>query len=72
MCHSIYARCISKTSRCTAALSFNDGVFAKLVERIENGTVKPLIAAVLSLDEIVDAQKLFLTKRHVGKIVLTI
>ena len=50
----------------------DEGVFTGLVERIENGSVKPLIAAVLSLDEIVAAQELFLAKHHVGKIVLTV
>lgn len=50
----------------------DDGVFANLVQRIETGSVKPLIAAVLPLQEIVAAQELFLTKRHVGKIVLTV
>lgn len=49
-----------------------DGVFAGLVQRIEAGTVKPLVAAVLPLHDVVAAQELFLAKQHVGKIVLTI
>lgn len=50
----------------------DDGVFAALVERIESRAIKPVVAAVFGLDEIVAAQEQFLTKRHVGKIVLSI
>ena len=49
-----------------------DGVFGGLVRRIEHGELKPLVAAVLALDEIVEAQQLFLTKQHIGKIVLRV
>ena len=49
-----------------------DGVFAKLVQHIENGTVTPLIAAVFPLSEIIAAQKQFLAKQHIGKIILTV
>ena len=49
-----------------------EGVFEGLVRHIEHGGVKPLVSAVLALDRIVDAQKLFLTKQHLGKIVLRI
>ncbi|MBI4883121.1 MAG: zinc-binding dehydrogenase [Actinobacteria bacterium] len=48
------------------------GVFDSLVHRIETGDVRPLVAKVLPLEEIVAAQELFLAKRHVGKIVLTV
>ena len=47
-----------------------DGVFAGLVQRIERGEVQPLIAATFPLEQISQAQTLFLTKQHVGKIVL--
>ncbi len=50
----------------------DDGVFASLVRHIEQGSVKPLIAAVLPLHEIVAAQEQFLAKQHIGKIVLTV
>jgi len=50
----------------------DDGVFATLVQRIEQGSVKPLIAAVLPLPEIVAAQEQFLAKQHIGKIVLAV
>ncbi|MCY7298709.1 MAG: zinc-binding dehydrogenase [Ilumatobacteraceae bacterium] len=49
-----------------------EGVFDGLVRRIEQGEVKPLVAAEFALDQIVEAQKLFLTKHHIGKIVLRV
>ncbi len=52
---------------CTA---LGPGVFADLVGYIERGEIVPLVAATYRLDEIVTAQEEFLTKRHVGKIVL--
>jgi NADPH:quinone reductase-like Zn-dependent oxidoreductase len=47
-------------------------VFSNLVTYIERGEIKPLIAATFPLTEIVAAQEAFLTKCHVGKIVLTL
>jgi len=49
-----------------------DGVFAALVRHIEQVSIKPLIAAVWPLHEIVTAQEQFLAKEHFGKIVLTV
>lgn len=48
------------------------GVFANLIRRIEDGSVKPLVAQTFALEEIKAAQALFLEKRHVGKIVLKV
>jgi NADPH:quinone reductase-like Zn-dependent oxidoreductase len=48
------------------------GVFADLVGYIERGEIRPVVAATFPLREIVAAQRLFLTKQHVGKIVLTV
>jgi NADPH:quinone reductase-like Zn-dependent oxidoreductase len=48
------------------------GVFAGLVRRIERGEVRPVVAATFPLEHIVEAQEAFLTKDHVGKIVLTV
>jgi NADPH:quinone reductase-like Zn-dependent oxidoreductase len=48
------------------------GVFARLVERIERGEVAPVVAATYPLREIGQAQEVFQTKAHVGKIVLTL
>ncbi|MGA3158487.1 MAG: zinc-binding dehydrogenase, partial [Steroidobacteraceae bacterium] len=45
-------------------------VFASLVRYIEAGEIRPLVAAVLPLREIVTAQQQFLAKAHTGKIVL--
>jgi NADPH:quinone reductase-like Zn-dependent oxidoreductase len=45
-------------------------VFPNLINYIERGEIKPVIAATFPMSEIVAAQEAFLTKRHVGKIVL--
>lgn len=47
-------------------------VFGDLVGHIERGEIRPLVAATFPLHEIVAAQRLFLSKQHVGKIVLTV
>jgi NADPH:quinone reductase-like Zn-dependent oxidoreductase len=47
-------------------------VFPNLIRYIERGEIKPLVAATYPLSEIVAAQEAFLTKGHVGKIVLTL
>lgn len=47
-------------------------VFPNLVNYIERGEIKPLVAASFALEDIVAAQEAFLTKTHVGKIVLTL
>lgn len=47
-------------------------VFANLVGYIERREIVPIVAATFPLYDIVNAQRLFLTKQHVGKIVLTV
>ena len=47
-------------------------VFGNLIKRIEKKEIKPLVAKVFTLGNIVDAQKEFLEKKHIGKIVLSI
>lgn len=47
-------------------------VFGNLVSYIERGEIRPMIAAVYDISEIVKAQEAFLTKQHVGKIVLSL
>ncbi len=47
-------------------------VFPNLVGYIERGEIKPLLAETFALSDIAEAQEAFLTKRHVGKIVLTL
>jgi len=46
--------------------------FPSLIGQIESGRVKPLVAETFPLSRIRDAQEAFLSKAHVGKIVLTI
>ena len=46
------------------------GIFENLIGYIERGEIRPLVAATYPLTEIVAAQKAFLAKEFVGKIVL--
>ena len=52
---------------CTA---WDEPVFPNLISYIERGELKPLVAKIFPLEKIVDAQREFLEKRHVGKFVL--
>ena len=52
---------------CTA---WDEPVFPNLIAYIERNEIKPLLAASFSLEDIVDAQKQFLKKQHVGNFVL--
>ena len=45
-------------------------VFANLVRYIEAGEIRPLVACSYPLSQIVEAQRAFLSKQHIGKIVL--
>ena len=45
-------------------------VFPNLVQYIEAGEIRPLLAKTFPLSEIVQAQTEFLTKKHVGNFVL--
>jgi NADPH:quinone reductase-like Zn-dependent oxidoreductase len=47
-------------------------VFPNLLGYIERGEIKACIAAVYPLEDITRAQEAFLTKRHVGKIILSL
>jgi NADPH:quinone reductase-like Zn-dependent oxidoreductase len=47
-------------------------VFRSLIKRIEQGAISPLVAHTFPLEDISDAQVMFLKKSHVGKIVLKI
>jgi len=47
-----------------------EGVFGNLVGTIERGDIRPVVAAMYPLSEIVQAQEAFLSKQHTGKIVL--
>jgi NADPH:quinone reductase-like Zn-dependent oxidoreductase len=52
---------------CTA---WDEPVFPNLIAYIERGEIRPLVAKVLPLARIADAQREFLEKRHVGNFVL--
>jgi NADPH:quinone reductase-like Zn-dependent oxidoreductase len=46
------------------------GTFARVVEHVESGVLRPVLAATYPLAELVDAQRAFVDKRHVGNIVV--
>ncbi len=52
---------------CTA---WDEPVFANLVSYLERGELKPLVAKTFSLEQIAQAQREFLLKKHMGKFVL--
>ncbi|MEO0533362.1 MAG: alcohol dehydrogenase family protein [Cyanobacteria bacterium P01_A01_bin.123] len=47
-------------------------VFPNLIKCIEDESIRPLVDQVFSLEQIVEAQKAFLSKKHIGKIVLLV
>jgi len=52
---------------CTA---WDEPVFPNLIDYIERGEIRPLLERTYPLDQIATAQREFLEKRHVGKVVL--
>ncbi len=50
--------------------AWDEAVFPNLVRFIEQGRLQPLLAGSYPLEEIARAQQQFLTKQHVGKMVL--
>jgi NADPH:quinone reductase-like Zn-dependent oxidoreductase len=44
--------------------------FRALVGHIEHGELRPLVAQVFALSDLVNAQQVFLEKRHIGKLVV--
>lgn len=52
---------------CTA---WDEPVFPNLISYIEKGEIRPLLAKTFPLDQIVEAQRAFTEKKHVGKFVL--
>ncbi len=52
---------------CTA---WDEPVFPNLISYIENGEIQPLLAQTFPLEQIVEAQRAFVKKTHVGKFVL--
>lgn len=49
---------------------WDEPVFPSLISAIENGEIKPAVAKTFPLEKIVEAQKEFGLKKHVGKFVL--
>jgi NADPH:quinone reductase-like Zn-dependent oxidoreductase len=52
---------------CTA---WDEPVFPNLISYIENGEIRPLLAKTFPLEQIVEAQREFTKKNHIGKFVL--
>ena len=52
--------------------SQDEGVFQNLIGYIERGEIKPLIARTHALSDMVQAQKDFVAKSHIGKLVLIV
>lgn len=52
---------------CTA---WDEPVFPSLISYIERGEIRPLLAGTFPLGKIAEAQRAFLSKRHVGNLVL--
>jgi NADPH:quinone reductase-like Zn-dependent oxidoreductase len=52
---------------CTA---WDEPVFPNLIAYVERGEIRPLVARTFALDQIAQAQREFLEKRHVGNFVL--
>ncbi|NQU65773.1 MAG: alcohol dehydrogenase, partial [SAR324 cluster bacterium] len=50
--------------------AWDEPVFSNLISYIERGELKPLVAKILPLERITDAQSEFLEKKHVGNFVL--
>lgn len=55
----------------TGATTCPPGIFNNLIGYIEKGEIKPLLAKSYPLQQLIEAQKLFLAKQHVGNIVVT-
>ena len=55
----------------TGATVVPPGTFGRLVQYIEDGEIRPLLAATFGLNELVAAQQAFIAKQHVGNIVVT-
>jgi NADPH:quinone reductase-like Zn-dependent oxidoreductase len=52
---------------CTA---WDEPVFLNLISYIEKGEIKPLVAKTFALEDIAEAQREFLEKKHFGNFVL--
>jgi len=55
----------------TGATVVPPGTFGRLVKYIEDGEIRPLLAKVFPLKDLVKAQRMFVAKQHVGNIAVT-
>lgn len=56
--------------RLLGSTAWDQPCFPNLIRYIENGEIQPCVHKVFPLHQIIDAQRLFMEKKHVGKIVL--
>ena len=63
---------IYKDLQFTGATVCPPGTFRRVVDAIEQGVVRPLLAETHPLEDLVAAQQAFVAKRHVGNIVVTV
>ena len=61
-----------KDLRLIGCMVLEHEVFGNFVGYIERDEIRPLVAATYDLADIVKAQEAFLTKQHVGKIILSL
>lgn len=61
-----------KDLRLIGCTALEPDVFPSLITYIERGEIRPVVASTYDLFDIVKAQEAFLTKQHVGKIVLSL
>ena len=59
-----------KDLRLIGCTAWDEPVFPNLISYIENGEIRPLVAKTFALEDIVQAQQEFLTKKHFGNFVL--
>jgi NADPH:quinone reductase-like Zn-dependent oxidoreductase len=59
-----------KDLRLIGCTAWDEPVFPNLISYIERGEIRPVVARTYPLEAIAEAQRAFLEKRHVGKIVL--
>jgi len=61
---------IYKDLQLTGATIVPPGTFARLVRLIETGQLKPNLAQTFALEDLAEAQRVFLEKRHAGNLVV--
>ena len=59
-----------KDQRFMGCTVLDDGVFSRLVDLIEQGEIKPLLARCFALESLSEAQAFFLDKQFTGKLVI--